>query len=589
MGDEQAQTEQDAPHDVREVGPRRSRSTVTDTDMLMSYGYLGELTLEHLRRLHQPGKSDRTLDRVIARLGADLEKHRRSESVEEPITLLDGSTQTVLTTRSLPAVWSLSKQGHDRIKRLDAYPINDVKGQYRAQPAKPQDESTRGHNLLLVDLVVELVERARPRGLSGVFVGRELRLDKEQPKPRMDGLVIMHFHGTPCAPDVVPWTKDRATAQERSIRYAVEVDTGSETIATVVAKAAEYAAILRADNGRWRTWWEGLYGAWPFVLVVLPENERRFKAVFTGWARAWPEGAWAMTMPSWVREDRWAVYDRERRRMARFALFGDRNEISAGNAPDPERTAPVEEGVLLAPERKAPVEEVTPPSPERKAPDSDREAPAKDLLPARLPHEQVSLPLPDSSVVPLPVNDASVDVQPLSSSGTEPVVSQRDPLVFPKPSRWVGMQAAWQVVGDAVRPSPRGIALVAVFIVLVFGVVWVVRAQPWQAWAWPAWTQRVGTGDSRGGRAPALGALPRSVTCGQVQVQGQGVNLRAVPGMHAQVLRKLDAGETLWKLCDAPQTIDGHTWQRVLGQADVEPGWVAIAFLVPLEEGPGRP
>jgi hypothetical protein len=40
-----------------------------------------------------------------------------------------------------------------------------------------------------------------------------------------------------------------------------------------------------------------------------------------------------------------------------------------------------------------------------------------------------------------------------------------------------------------------------------------------------------------------------------------------------------NAGEVLWKLCDDVQAADGHTWQRVLGETDVLPGWVAVEYL----------
>jgi hypothetical protein len=122
---------------------------VTDAEMLLSYAYLGELTLEHLQRLHQSGRSARTLKRVIMRLGDALQIHRRSETVETRVTLLDGTTQAQKVTRSLPAVWSLTPKGHERIKTLAAYPVKDGPAQYQAQPAKPSDERVRTHNLLL--------------------------------------------------------------------------------------------------------------------------------------------------------------------------------------------------------------------------------------------------------------------------------------------------------------------------------------------------------------------------------------------------------------------------------------------------------
>jgi hypothetical protein len=82
-----------------------------------------------------------------------------------------------------------------------------------------------------------------------------LRLDVVRARPLMDALLLLHFHDTPCAPNLVPWTKDKATSEEQTSRYAVELDTGSEAIATVVKKAEEYAAIIRPDNRAWFEWW----------------------------------------------------------------------------------------------------------------------------------------------------------------------------------------------------------------------------------------------------------------------------------------------------------------------------------------------
>jgi hypothetical protein len=76
-------------------------------------------------------------------------------------------------------------------------------------------------------------------------------------------------------------------------------------------------------------------------------------------------------------------------------------------------------------------------------------------------------------------------------------------------------------------------------------------------------------------------ATPPMPACGQVKVTAQRVNLRVAPGLgkQAEVLRKLREGEVLWKLCNPPQAADGHIWQRVLGETDVLPGWVAVEYL----------
>jgi hypothetical protein len=36
------------------------------------------------------------------------------------------------------------------------------------------------------------------------------------------------------------------------------------------------------------------------------------------------------------------------------------------------------------------------------------------------------------------------------------------------------------------------------------------------------------------------------------------------------------------QLCDAPQVADGYTWQHVQRRGNVQTGWIATAYLVPL-------
>ena len=289
-------------------------------DLLLSYAWCVELTLEHLHRLHYANRSKRTVQYALERLtdAGWIERHER-HGTSRPLHSEKASTHSVPTR--LPAVWSLTMEGHAQIKGLEAYPAKETKTQYPAKAGKARGERLREHDLLLSELVVELIERGRERGLSGIFVGRELRLSVERPRPLMDALLLLHFHDIPCAPNVVPWTKDKATTQEQTLRYAVELDTGSEAIATVVKKAEEYAAIIRPDNRAWFDWWYPRYGARPFVLLVLPENKSRFETVFEGWARAWPEGAWAMTTPGRLREDRWVVYDAQTDGRAEWSVF----------------------------------------------------------------------------------------------------------------------------------------------------------------------------------------------------------------------------------------------------------------------------
>lgn len=318
-------------------------ATVTEADVLLSYAWLCNATLEHIHRLHYDGKSRRTVETMQSKLtkAGYIERHDRGQRKavrrHTAATTIDGTQ-----TGRLPSSWSLTPAGHEQIRQLEQYPTIDAKGQYRAR-SRERSEVLRNHSLMVSDVVVELICRARPLVLSGVFVGRDLRLDPERARPCMDALLMLHFHGSGCPVNGVPWTKDPASGYESSWRYAIEVDTGTESVSTVVAKAAQYAGVLRGDNTRWRQWWEGLYGAWPLVLVVLPDDRARFDAVFDGWVSAWSDGAWAMTMVSWLADGKWLMYHHAKQRSAWISLATPRQ---APALPAPPKALPAPPDVL---------------------------------------------------------------------------------------------------------------------------------------------------------------------------------------------------------------------------------------------------
>jgi hypothetical protein len=152
------------------------------------------------------------------------------------------------------------------------------------------------------------------------------------------------------------------------------------------------------------------------------------------------------------------------------------------------------------------------------------------------------------------------------------------------PRLWAGLCVLARWIWRWVRQSPQRAAAVLLILVLVGLSFWMYRAQPWRAWTWPTVVQ---TSISQPAATPVPAvvviptATPRMPACGRVRVIAERVNLRAAPGLgkQAEVLRKLKEGEVLWMLCNPPQSADGHTWQRVLGDPDVLPGWVAVEYL----------
>jgi hypothetical protein len=151
------------------------------------------------------------------------------------------------------------------------------------------------------------------------------------------------------------------------------------------------------------------------------------------------------------------------------------------------------------------------------------------------------------------------------------------------PNVWAGLRVLTVWMWRQARQSPQRAAAVLLALLLLSLSVWLFQTQPWRKWSWPAVMQ---TSVSQQAPTPVPAAVVPTATppmpaCGRVKVTAQRVNLRVAPGLgkRAEVLRKLDEGEILWKLCDEVQAADGHTWQRVLGETDVLPGWVAVEYL----------
>jgi hypothetical protein len=85
---------------------------------------------------------------------------------------------------------------------------------------------------------------------------------------------------------------------------------------------------------------------------------------------------------------------------------------------------------------------------------------------------------------------------------------------------------------------------------------------------WPSWLTGV-----VGGRGQVL------VVTG---VPDEGLNLRAAPGLNAQVIELLP-NTTRVRAIDGPQVVDGVPWMHVratIGDQDVE-GWASLNFLKP--------
>lgn len=274
--------------------PQVSKADLT-TSLLLSLAWLGELDKSQVHRLCLSNRSLSTVEKTLSALRKDglIEPRAWHISVEG-------------IPHEQPSLWSLTKKGHELLVGHDQYP---------PKPAPIGPKRLIGHDYRTVETIVRLVEFLRPADLSGLYVQLEVRLDPEQPRPRMDALVIMQTGGRYERPDLVPWSKDRAINDETRIRLAIESDGNTEPIAVIEGKARAYGAVHRDRS--WREWWQQQWGPLPFIIWVVPHGQR-LDAVHAAWERVWPQGAWALTTEKSLPLNKWQVYSNRQVQGGRF-------------------------------------------------------------------------------------------------------------------------------------------------------------------------------------------------------------------------------------------------------------------------------
>jgi uncharacterized protein YraI len=106
--------------------------------------------------------------------------------------------------------------------------------------------------------------------------------------------------------------------------------------------------------------------------------------------------------------------------------------------------------------------------------------------------------------------------------------------------------------------------------------------QPLDGFTW--WHLQVGqvngwaAGEFLAAVREAAPVAPRFQVGATVQSTDNGVNFRAAPGLQAQTIRQLSAGE-MGTIVGGPQDADGHTWWQLRIATTV--GWTAGEFLAP--------
>jgi hypothetical protein len=266
------------------------RATVDVHNLLISLAWLGELRTDHIHRLWMG-------DRAILATQRLLQELRREGYVERRLWARWVAGRT--TPQRQAALWSVTRKGRDLIREHEQYPP-----EYK----EPRSRRMAAHDSTTSEAIVRIIELGREvehnglRGLSGLYVEREVRLDPAKTRPVMDALIIVTVGGGFDRPDLVPWSRDPTLEGERRVRYALEHDRDTEPPTVIAAKAMHYQ---HAGTPAW----EKRYGRFPLPMWLVP-NDRRLYQILQLWREAWPVGKWVMTTDAWLRDDYWLACDR---------------------------------------------------------------------------------------------------------------------------------------------------------------------------------------------------------------------------------------------------------------------------------------
>jgi Replication-relaxation/Bacterial SH3 domain len=554
---------------------------VDPASVLLSLSWLGELTLNHIRRLHFPERQEPTVRRLLTRLKQHdpplIQLRRRAVRVSAEAENGRAAHIQEPVTRPLPGVWSLTPSGHELVRRHAQYPLKDAKAQYQARAVGQRRKQILEHDLLLVDLVVKMIEVTR-QWLSGIYVGHDLRLDPESPRPVMDGLIVLHFEEGPLPPGSVPWTKDRATPHERQARCAVEIDRGTEPIATIAAKAQAYQSVF--TNERWYAWWQARYAQRPVILWVVPD-EARLEAVRQTWMQAWPDGRFMIATVQGVAEDRWLRYDQGRTsQRGLFANLARTQALPTAPAALVARfsTAATSGGLSAPPSPAAYPADAAPASVTPEVRPSMAAPAPLIVIPMAQPERIIEMPRPEEyQLLPMKRGQRAVPLRWLCAT-----------LQWTLALAGLASMAACRLV---IRWPNVTVGLSIATLMLALGIQ-MYQTHTFEMISWPVWPSYPALADKPmvplTSVVPILEATPGAV-CTTARVRTnvttragkpldvQWLNVRSKPSLDAQIVTVVSAGSVLVRL-ENRQDQSGMAWTRVQ-TSEGRQGWASAAYL----------
>jgi DNA-binding transcriptional ArsR family regulator len=237
-----------------------------DLEVLLALAWAAPLTTVHLTRLLEDvprTTMGRTLDRLL-----EAGYIHRTMLYDRPL----GKDNP---PKRRGYAWQLTTKARDTL------PVDELK--LPRELAHWRDVITE-HDLSRGEILTAIIAGARAK-LSGLAIDLEVRLDREQPRPRCDAIILLRRGGA--VTWALPWSAAVPIQGQLTRAYAVEVDQDTEGIGIIREKAVAYRRAATDPNFYAR------YGFMPVPLWLVPEQKRGDK-IMQAWAEVWPEGRWCV-------------------------------------------------------------------------------------------------------------------------------------------------------------------------------------------------------------------------------------------------------------------------------------------------------
>ena len=284
--------------DIASLGALRQKRPALDrrVDVLRLLGRLEFAGSHWVRDLIFPDAAHRmTAWRTLHALHADRLIWRAPVDARKlPST---ARAQRAMPSEIQPYIYGLTAAGRDWLRAQDVEPDSAVLDTFivRDHKAPEVKPAQLAHDLLVVDWCVSVIDHARRCPLvSGIRCQLEYvsaQDERGQAYQRFDALVALTFDVT--LPErqtrpgwQIPW-EDRVLpddATRRTLRFACELDRGTEKLATLMEKAVTYAQLTHAGH------YDRTLGG-PVLPVVVAPPGRRGVQIAREWADGWPSGA----------------------------------------------------------------------------------------------------------------------------------------------------------------------------------------------------------------------------------------------------------------------------------------------------------